>query len=584
MRWTLTPIVWGLVVVSAAGAAEAPPALRWFAGDCGVLAWPASRFTATERIWQAGDGGLSWLVVCNLVREGAIAAPDEAARLSKLRTDEACPVLGWQWNTIRPVNAGLLCIGMDPDLPLPGDDAQDVINWANALGGVAILLDPGLKLKQRVDLLTGLAAFEAFREGKWNPECREGGAWDELLATGQRLTIVGGTQEPAKSELGRGAVATYLLCRENTEREIVAAIRAGRTVVAERDQIRLNFTVNGEPAGSVVRPDEGKVVVAFQVIAREPVDEVKIIGNTRSLRDRYVDNKTVVLHRSQIGGKEATKAVTLELDRSTRYLRAVAATYRPPCQTLTSPVYIGGASDPLPDSSLEKKLELTGTMIRNLNWEDEDKARETLERILADHEIGPPAALLLARNTGEGELARIRPLLKSPQPVIRALTAFVFLRVQGEAALPLIFPLLEDTERVPRTYAARLLARFARAEHLELALRAARDPWPQVRCYGLIALSRMPCEESLLAFRRALYERSDAVRETAQARLCHMLGVTRTREAEFLAAFREGKLDATLLEASVTIAELRPLVEKAAAARLGSRYETIKPPEEKKPE
>jgi len=580
MGRTALALACGLLAASAAGAAEEMGALRWRPGDPDVLAWPDARFTAAERVKQAAAGGLSWAVICNLVRSRVVAAPDAADTLRKLGTKTLNPMLGLRWSAPVPLSEDIISLGVDPQLPLRRMGAQRVIDWTNSLGGAAILVNPGQNLERHASLLTGLAAFEAYHNGQWNPECMQGGAWDKLLARGYRLAIVGGTSDATRPVLGRGAVATYVLARSNSEREIVEGIRAGRTVVSGLDKIRLDFRVNGEPPGATVMPKGGKVEIVLDLRAAEPVNEIKIIGNVLVHKEVPSDDKKVtllrqvedivVLRRLRPDAKQMARSFDLTLDPTTRYLRAVALIFRGACRTMTSPVFIGArAPKPLPPGYRERQLERVGTAVEELDWADEQKARGILEKLLGHGEIGPPTALYIAQNFDAGRIARVRPLLRSPDPAVRALAAYAVLRVQGKAALPTVTLMLEDSSSVPRVYAARMLARFAGHEHLGLAMRAVRDKCFQVRMYGVAALGRMRSAEALFQLRRLLHERPGPVREAARARVLHMLGVKRKHQKQFIEAFRMGKLGAGLLEAAVPRKEFRPLAAAVAARDLG---------------
>ncbi len=566
-------LIFCLATFCTAEAGENPRALKWFAGDCDVLVWPTAKFTAADRARQAATGGLSWMVVCSGVRGRALIEPGALLRLAELRTGDVNAIGALRWHAPVPISEDVICLGIEPDLPLPRPGAQDVIDWTNALGGATILASPGRKLERYADTLARFTAFEAFHGGKWNPECAVGGAWDKLLAAGRRVCIVGGSSDRTRPVLGRGACATYVLCRSNAEADIVAAIRAGRVVVAERDNIRLNFTVNGAPPGSVVKPEGDRVAITIGVEAREKVDEVKVIGNAGAAGAEISVLRTLVL-----GAKRTSQTFTLRLGRTTRYLRAVAVIHKGACRTMTNPVFIGPhAPGPMAPHAREEQSRLISMAVKKLDWSDEARARAILDKLLDHRDTGPCAAVVLGRTFSKKQLDRIRPLLESPRPSVRALAAYILIRVEGEAALPNILPLLKDEASVPRVYAARTLARFAKQEHLELALRASRDSRREVRQYGLASLARIPCKKSLLRLRKALDDPVPAVRHAARTQLDVMLSLESGHEAQFIDAFKTGKLDSKLLEVAVTRAELRPLVREAVG---GTEQEA----EEAKPE
>jgi len=574
MRQFLVVAACGLLLLSAAQAGEktdvpGEPRLKWVPGDCGVLAWPAAKFTVGERAEQAADGGLTWMAVCNGVHTGAVADLAMPLRLRKLKTEKFSPILALRWRNPRPISEDIIAIGVDPDVPLPLARAQKVVDWTNRLGGAAVIAGPGRKLERYAKLLRGFAAFEAFHNGKWNPECTLGGAWDKLLAQGDRLFIVGGTSEATRPVLGRGAVVTYVLARSNAERDIIEGIRLGRAVVAERDNIRLNFTVNGRPPGSTVMPKGGEVEVTIEVQAREHVDEVHIIGNIRERAKHIVRNRISILSRLRINGKQGSRTFTLRLRKGTRYLRAIAVMYKKVCHTMANPVFIGpGAPAAMPLGVREKYVRLVTAAIKGLDWRDAAKGRNILESLLDDEEMGLYTALALVETSDKKQLERIRPLLGSDKARARTLVAFVLVRVEGAAAVPSILPLLDDNDGAVRTFATRVLARFAKKEHADLMLAAARDLWPEVRQYALAALARISSADALFALRKALHDEVVGVSSAAQTQLSLALGVDRARQESFIKAFKKGNVDEKLLEDAVKRPELRALVLEAARRKL----------------
>ena len=577
MRRFLVLAACGLLLLSAAQAAEKTdvakePPLKWFPGDCGVLVWPAAKFSVGDRARQAADGGLAWMAVCNGVRTGAVDDVGMPLRLGKVKVEKVRPILALRWHNPMPISEDIIAIGVDPDVPLPLATAQKVIDWTNRLGGAAVISGPGRKLERYAKLLRGFAAFEAFHNGRWNPECALGGGWDKVLARGDRLFIVGGTSEATRPVLGRGAVVTYVLARSNAKRDIIEGIRLGRAVVAERDNIRLNFTVNGRPPGSTVVPKGGEVEVAIEVQAREHVDEVHIIGNFREQPKHIVRNRISIFSRLRINGRQASKTFTLRVGRGTRYLRAVAVMYKKICHTMTNPVFIGpDAPAAMPLGVREKHVRLITAAIKALDWRDAAKARSVLESLLDDEEMGVYTALALVGTSDKKQLERIRPLLGSARARVRTLVAFILVRAEGAAAVPSILPLVDDRDGAARTFATRVLAGFAKKEHSDLMLDAAGDPLPGVRQYALAALARIPSADALFALRKALHDETAGVRSAAETHLCLALGVDPAGQERFIKAFRRGGVDDKLLDDAVKRPELRALVLEAARRRLTGR-------------
>ncbi|MFO7898392.1 MAG: hypothetical protein R6V58_04955 [Planctomycetota bacterium] len=304
--WSLTL---GLALAATAAAADGP--LRWYGGDCNVPVWPAGSFTAADRAEQAADGGLDWYALATPIPSSALGAPGAPDRFAALADKGPTPLLALRWRRPVTITQDIICLGLDPDLPLPEPKPSRMTEWADRAGALAILTNPGRKLKQYARRLPALYTFEAFSDGKWNPACSVGGAWDELLAEGRRLCIVGGSDDPDRPVLGTGAVTTYVLARSRAAADVVAGLRAGRVAVAERDAIRLSFTVDGAPPGSVVIPADRKVHVALSVRPREPVDEVHIIGNTMVDTGHGVAERVQVLHRIKPEGRRDLPPVEL---------------------------------------------------------------------------------------------------------------------------------------------------------------------------------------------------------------------------------------------------------------------------------
>jgi hypothetical protein len=583
MRRVLSLVVLVLAGARAAGAAEGPGPLEWHRGDCNVLTWPAAEHTPEERVRQAEASGLTWVVLSNGIVTRPHAAPAIPLERPRLRTARVSPILAVRFHAPHPIGEDLICVGVDPDLPLPGLDVRDIIRWTNAIGGAVILVHPGDDLTRHVSALRGLAAFDAFQNGEWNPACAQGKAWDQLLARGHRLCIVGGMSEGARRVLGREAIATYARARSNADDDIINAIRGGRTVVAERDRIRLNFTVNGAPPGSTVRPDRREVRVAVDLVSQERVDEVKIVGNVRDL-DKPPDKeqqRIIALKTLRPNAKQATRAFTLPLEQGTRYLRAVAISYRGTCRTLTSPIFIGReAPEPLPLGVRRKQTELVAVAIDRLDWSRPAQVRTVLERLLSSHRVGPTAAAYLARTVGR-HADQLPPLLKSAHTRTRTHAAYVMMKAVGPAALNDLLALLDDRDLESRIYAARALARFAGPEHLPIALKVVNIKDPVLRIYGLAALAHAPSPESLVWLRKALQdtvtrrkggelvEEQTALSRAAATHLALMLRLDSQRRDRFLDAFRAEEepsvLGDALLNKAVGRRELRPLVKQIAA-------------------
>lgn len=589
MRQFLALAVCGLLLSGAQAAEEttAPdkPALRWLPGDCSVPVWPEAEFTAEQRAEQAAKGGLTWMAVSDGVLTAVPTNPTTPLTLKKLTTDTFTPIIGLRWHKPRPISQDIISIGIDPDLPLARNGAQDVIDWTNRLGGAAILADPGEKLERYTKLLQGFAAFEAFQSGKWNPECTIGKSWDRLLAQGVRVFIVGGTSEGTRPVLGQGAVANYVLSRSNKAADIVAAIRLGRVVVAERDNIRLDFAVNGQPPGSTVMPKAGLVEITIDVQAREGVDEVLIIGNSTIRTKTRVQSKAAILHRLRVEGNKTAQTFTLRLGEDTRYLRAYAVMYKGECRTMTNPVFIGPlAPAPLPPSVKDRHVRLIGTALKSLNWQKPAETRHVVEELLGDRDVGVYAAIALTKTLDKKQLDVIRPLLDSLQRPVPALAAFAIQRIEGHAALTHILPMLKTGRTgAIRTYAARMLVKFIKEEHAPTVLDMLRDPVTDIRRCGYIAAASVPSAEVLLMFRGSLVSDYPCAL-TVTTQFGRLVGLDGKQRDELIEAFKAGEVDDALLNRLVARKDLHEFIKHANGERLwGERNIWVEPPSKADP-
>ncbi len=608
MRQLLALAVCGLLL-SVAQAAETTtatdkPALQWFRGDCNVPAWPEAEFSPKQRAEQAEKGGLSWMVVPIGVHTATLANPTTPGAMKKLAEGKVTPIVGLRWRKPMPISEDIISIGIDPDLPLERSGAQDIIDWTNRLGGATIITNPSHKLERYAKLLEGFAAVEAFQNGKWNPEFSMGASWDKLLSRGIRLFIVGGTSEGTRPVLGGGGVANYALARSNSAEDIVAAIRLGRVVVSERDNIRLKFTVDGQPPGSTVMPKRGRVEIAVDVEALEGVDEVLIVGNTHikikvnvgieaapaegdeePKTKEVVVNKPVTFHSFRVDGKKASRTFTLSLGPETRYLRAYAVMEKDNCQTMTNPIFIGPEPPtPVPPNVKDKQVKFMGTALKSLNWQKPEEARHVVEVLLDDHNIGVHTALALAKMLDKKQLDVIRPLINSERAQAQTLTMFVIERIEGSAILEQVLPILKDGRTtMARTYAARMLEKFAEEKHAELAFQTTRDACADVRRCAYMVIAKAPTVQGLFMFRQAMIADYPCAR-TVATQLHQLLGLDAEHRDSFTKAFKDGKIDDDLLNRVVPRKDLHKLLKEAAAELvLGEERPWIKPPSKADP-
>ena len=607
MRQLLAVAVCGLLLSGAQAAETTPaadkPALQWFRGDCNVPAWPEAEFSPKQRTEQAAKGGLSWMIVPVGVHTATMANPATPDTLKKLSTGKFTPIVGLRWRKPLPISEDIISIGIDPELPLERSGAQDIIDWTNRQGGATIIANPSHKLERYAKVLEGFAAVEAFQNGKWNPECSMGSSWDKLLSRGMRLFIVGGTSEGTRPVLGRGGVANYVLARSNSAADIITAIRLGRVVVSERDNIRLKFTVDGQPPGSTVMPKKGRVEIAIDVEALEGVDEVLIVGNkhikirvaaerapakdgTKPKTKEIVVNRSVTFRSFRVNDKKAARTFTLSLGPETRYLRAYAVMQKGNCRTMTNPIFIGPKPPtPVPPDVKDRQVKFISTALRSLNWQKPKETKNVIEVLLDDHNVGVHTALALTEILDKKQLDVIRPLINSHRERVQTLTMFVLARLEGRAVLPQVLPIVTSGRTVTaRTYAARMLIRFAEEEHAKVAVASAGDGSPDVRRSCYIVLAKFPSLASLAIFRKAL--RLDYVcAPTVVTQFHRLLGLDAKNRDSFTKAFMNGKIDDDLLNRAVPRKDLHKLLKEVAAVRLWSEAPPpwLKPPSKADP-
>ncbi len=568
MKRLIRRAIWLLICVSAlpgaASAAEGP--LRWFGGDCNVPVWPNGSVTLRERARQAQAGGLNWYAVTTPVTSRTLTEPGALGRTAGLDGPGPEPLLALRWLQPTTIARDIVCLGLDLDLPLPEPRPAEIITWADRVGGFTILSGPATDPAHYARPLPGLHAFEAFSRGQWSPACSLDGAWDQLLTRGHRLFIVGGSDDPEGTALGDGAVTTHVLAESNAPRDIIAALRSGRAVVAERNKVRLDFTVNGAPPGSVVRAEENKVEVALSVRARQPVDEVKIIGNIRFQGTGGPGSGAQVLHRVELGGRLDIPPFELAVSRATVYLRAEAITRDGGYRTLTNPVFLGDPeSETSPADPLQEGIDLVGATLDLLDWEDEPElARDVTERILADGRVGLYAVYYLARNPDRAALEQVARLVQTGRARAQTMAAAVLVKVYGADALPLIGPILDTDNQEARLYVGRMLARYAGPAHQQWVMRAARDHTSEVRQYGAAALARLTDVESLLLLRALLSDWSEQVRRTATVELAHAADIAPSAVDRFIEQFKAGDIDRSIVQAAVRNPRLRWTLEEAA--------------------
>jgi hypothetical protein len=562
-------LFWLAVLMPVAASGAERPVRAWLAGDPFVTAWPAAPVSVAGRVKQAEEGGLRWMVVSNRLLGSELERPGLgrvlATQETKLRV-----LHGVRWRTPPPLTVDLVCLGVDSMLPLRAHRAQSIIDWAHLQGGAAIVTAPEKALSHDVAGLRRLAAFQAYRDGSWHPACTRGGEWDQLLARGFRLCIVGSAGGPRSSKLGRQAVVTYLLAESGEPAAVLAALAAGRTAVSEGGSVRLGLTVNGAPLGGVAVAKNDRVTAVVTVDADRVVESVDLIGNVNRHDEEGLHVRTVVLQSIPIRAKKATREVTLRLGQGTAYLRAEAVTRRPVERTLTSPILLGDAPGPPDPATLEKVRASVRLTLDGLAWDDGDAVRRLVSQLFGREDLGTWTAVHMARTLSAPQLKMIRPLVTAPTRRVRALAAYVVTRRAGREAARDLYPLVKDPGRWGlRTYGARLLCRVAGPEQEEILNWLSWSPDGEVRRVAIMALARTPSALSLERLRRALTDLNPAVQRCAETHLVLALGVDPARSKPLLNAFREGTVEAEKLATLVPDKKLRKRAAEVIALKLG---------------
>jgi hypothetical protein len=103
------------------------------------------------------------------------------------------------------------------------------------------------------------------------------------LAQGHVFGVVGSTDHHSGHPGSYGHGRTGLWARAKTRDAIWEAIQARRTYALTGDRIAMQFTLNGEPMGSVL-PSTDRRQIAFRVVGGAPLDAVDVVKNGQLLR------------------------------------------------------------------------------------------------------------------------------------------------------------------------------------------------------------------------------------------------------------------------------------------------------------
>jgi tetratricopeptide (TPR) repeat protein len=293
--------------------------LRWFAGDMHVHCHPHGCSTVPERVQEAMGGGLDFVALTNHKREALFRGADEMAAQHRKFFPKISVLVGMEWDDLSGLNGDdVIVFGVDPKTA-PPSTLQDAIDWVNQQGGVFIFAHPADRVKAHWTTYQGATAFEGFTASNWNQETDVGKAWDELLNVGERVFIVGSSDNHAQKFLGERIVKTYVGADSNRPADIVRALRAGRMFVSEQDRVRIEaFTVNGKMMGDTVTlPAKGNVSVKFTITSLQPLSNVTLVSNKQAVWTWTPPQGERVY--------KLTQTVNLPVSAANGYLRLIAA-------------------------------------------------------------------------------------------------------------------------------------------------------------------------------------------------------------------------------------------------------------------
>ena len=244
----------------------------WYAGD---ITRYTARNTATvipEQVQNGIDEELGWLVLSGHAPEGIFIGMWDVFQEYDLNVPRITPILGTESAFPDAPENTLLLFGVDPRAPVPRDSLQQAVAWVESQNGVSVFTHAHLPADLPPSRWLIGTAFQGIHNGKWNPECEPGAGWDRLLASGIRISLVGG------GDKGGGAQKTYVWTENNHQDEIIAGIRGGGVYVAQADGIQMDLRVNGRPMGSTV-PIMRDAYVRLRATGLHPISRVLLIAD-----------------------------------------------------------------------------------------------------------------------------------------------------------------------------------------------------------------------------------------------------------------------------------------------------------------
>ncbi|MBM3264938.1 MAG: CehA/McbA family metallohydrolase [candidate division Zixibacteria bacterium] len=440
--------VGAIVLAALSGYVTAQPTPGWCAGDTHVHTAIHAVSSISQRVEEARTGGLDWVAITRHVRSGILHKAAEVDSAYSRHYPTVAPLLGLEWD--EPPELGgedIVLLGVNRYAPVPDKTLQDIIDYANREDGVFIFAHPSSFVFDNLHKWKNYTAFEGYSGTRWNDACTPGGAWDRLLTNGGTLFIVGASDNHNDAFLGEKIVKTYVHAPSNRPTDIVAGIRAGRVYVAERDQIRMSFSVNGHDMGDRVSTQGGTVRIAISATGKSDIRRILLIGNGQILSTHFPESPRFFMEQ------------TLSIPPTLRYLRVIAETAD--AKTMSNPVFL---------------------MQEGTNGKNETAPA-------AVHPLSPARRLAASAPDARQDVqALLTPWLDDPDPQKRMQAVYGMLDLGLPNARKSVRVLCADTTTVVRRYAARMLAGFAVPGDLALIRRLIADADAEIRLWGVRAL------------------------------------------------------------------------------------------------
>ncbi|MBK35229.1 MAG: hypothetical protein CME26_06820 [Gemmatimonadetes bacterium] len=234
----------------------------WQAGDVALFDPATSSASIQERVLQAAESDLDWVILSSPPGTGSFVGLDEILQEADLNVPRVTPIVASGWSSD---NRSGIIYGLDPRSPVP-NQLDRLLAVAETQQGVVQL--------DTADTSASSFLLTASRNGTWSPEVEVGAGWDRLLRAGSRVFIAGSNTDEAPGHRHR----TYVKARSNTNEDVVNGLRRGSSFVSQNDDIRIDFEVQGSSFGQTAF-FEGEAYVRMQAHARDPITRVSLIAD-----------------------------------------------------------------------------------------------------------------------------------------------------------------------------------------------------------------------------------------------------------------------------------------------------------------